>query len=106
MADVIPFVDLVTPHRELEEEILDVVRAGLRSAQFIGGSLVEAFEAEFARFCGSDSCIAVGSGTDALRFALIAAGIKRGDVVVTVPHTFIATAAAISQAGPGWSSST
>ena len=43
--------------------------------------------------------VAVNSGTDALRFALIAAGVKRGDVVITVPHTFIATTEAISQAG-------
>src|SRR6202020_3404596 len=50
-------------------------------------------------FCDVDHAIAVSSGTDALRFALMACGVKTGDVVVTVPHTFIATTEAISQAG-------
>jgi len=95
----IPFLDLVTPHIELEEELIDVVRRALRSAHFVGGQEVEDFEKEFAQFCQTEHCVAVNSGTDALRFALIAAGINKGDVVVTVPNTFIATAEAISQAG-------
>ena len=95
----VPFLDLVSPHVELEEELLDVVRRTLRSAHFIGGEEVEEFEKEFAQFCQSDHCVAVSSGTDALRFALIAAGIQKGDIVVTVPNTFIATTEAISQAG-------
>ena len=99
MADKIPFLDLITPHRELEEELVEVFRATLRSASFVGGPAVEGFEAEFARFCGSQHCVAVNSGTDALRFALMAAGVRTGDVVVTVPNTFIATTEAISQAG-------
>src|SRR5256885_15709601 len=61
--------------------------------------MVEEFEHDFARFCDSRFCIGVGSGTDALRFALIAAGIQPGDIVLTVPLTFIATTEAISQAG-------
>jgi dTDP-4-amino-4,6-dideoxygalactose transaminase len=95
----VPFLDLVTPHVELEEELIAVVRKALRSAHFIGGEEVESFEKEFAGFCGVPHCIGVGSGTDALRFALIAAGIGKGDTVVTVPNTFIATTEAISQAG-------
>jgi dTDP-4-amino-4,6-dideoxygalactose transaminase len=93
----IPFLDLVTPHVELEEELVAMFRSVLRSAGFIGGPLVAGFEREFAEFCGAKECIGVGSGTDALRFALIAAGINPGDAVVTVPHTFIATTEAISQ---------
>src|SRR5260370_19308831 len=61
--------------------------------------MVEDFEKEFAQFCESEYCVGVGNGTDALRFALIAAGVRQGDTVVTVPNTFIATAEAISQAG-------
>jgi dTDP-4-amino-4,6-dideoxygalactose transaminase len=61
--------------------------------------MVENFEKEFAAFCHTERAVAVNSGTDALRFALMAAGVKAGDVVVTVPHTFIATTEAISQAG-------
>ena len=95
----IPFVDLITPHGELEEELIAVFREALRSGTFIGGTLVEEFEREFARFCGTAHCVGVGSGTDALRFALMAAGVKRGDHVVTVPNTFIATTEAITQAG-------
>jgi len=66
---------------------------------FIGGPAVEGFEREFAEFCRTKYCVAVNSGTDALRFALIAAGIGAGDIVVTVPNTFAATVEAILQAG-------
>ncbi len=74
-------------------------KAALRTASFIGGSMVEQFEEVFAEFCESKYCIGVGNGTDALRFALAGAGVKIGDIVITVPHTFIATTEAISQVG-------
>src|SRR5438132_986510 len=95
----IPFLDLVTPHLELEEELVSVFRSALKTAGFVGGRMVEDFERDFAQFCGTQHCVGVGSGTDALRFALIAAGVQPGDTVVTVPNTFIATTEAISQAG-------
>jgi dTDP-4-amino-4,6-dideoxygalactose transaminase len=95
----VPFLDLVTPHVELESELTAVFQRALRTAGFIGGPMVEEFEKQFAAFCNSAHAVAVGSGTDALRFALMAAGVKPGDVVVTVPHTFIATTEAITQAG-------
>jgi dTDP-4-amino-4,6-dideoxygalactose transaminase len=95
----IPFLDLVTPHVELEQELTAVFQQVIRTAGFIGGPMVENFEKEFAAFCHTERAVAVNSGTDALRFALMAAGVKTGDVVVTVPHTFIATTEAISQAG-------
>lgn len=95
----IPFVDLVTPHAELESQLTDVFLQVLRSAAFIGGPVVEAFEQAFAAFCGASHAVAVSSGTDALRFAIMTCGIQPGDVVLTVPHTFIATTEAISQAG-------
>jgi dTDP-4-amino-4,6-dideoxygalactose transaminase len=97
--DSIPFLDLVTPHVELERELTDVFRQTLTTAAFIGGPMVEGFEKAFATFCQSDFSVATSSGTDALRFALMACGVKPGDVVVTVPHTFIATTEAISQTG-------
>jgi len=99
IAETVPFLDLMTPHRQLEEELLEVVRRAIRSASFIGGFAVTEFEESFARCCGTRYCIGVGSGTDALRFAIIAAGIGSCDTVVTVPNTFIATTEAISQAG-------
>jgi dTDP-4-amino-4,6-dideoxygalactose transaminase len=95
----IPFLDLVTPHAELESELTAVFREALRTAGFIGGPMVENFEREFAAFCETRHCVGVGSGTDALRFALTAAGVGKGDGVITVPNTFIATTEAISQAG-------
>lgn len=95
----VPFLDLVTPHLELEEELVTAFRKALRSAAFIGGPEVEAFEQEFAQYCGTKYCVGVANGTDAVRFALMAAGVGRGDAVITVSHTFIATVEAISQAG-------
>ena len=95
----IPFLDLVTPHLELEEELTGVFRRALLTAGFVGGPVVEEFEKAFAAFCNVSHSIAVSSGTDALRFALMACGVQPGDVVLTVPNTFIATTEAISQAG-------
>jgi dTDP-4-amino-4,6-dideoxygalactose transaminase len=95
----IPFLDLVTPHRELRAELLSVVEKAWDTAGFIGGPMVEEFEREFAACCGVKNCVGVNSGTDALRFILLAADIGPGEIVVTVPHTFIATTEAISQAG-------
>ena len=95
----VPFVDLVSLHQELEEELVEVFRAALRSAAFIGGPAVEGFERDFAKYCEANYCVGVNSGTDALRFALMAAGVQPGDVVLTVPLTFIATTEAITQCG-------
>jgi dTDP-4-amino-4,6-dideoxygalactose transaminase len=95
----IQFLDLVTPHQELKAELLAVVEKALATAGFIGGPMVENFENEFAKFCDAKYCVGVNSGTDALRFAFMAAGVQPGEIIVTVPHTFIATTEAISQAG-------
>jgi len=95
----IPFLDLVAPHLELEDELVAVFRNALKTASFVGGATVEAFEADFAQFCCTRYCVGVNSGTDALRFALSATGVRPGDIVVTVPTTFIATTEAISQVG-------
>jgi len=95
----IPFLDLVTPHIELEQELTAVFQKSLRTAGFIGGPMVEEFEKAFATFCGTQYAVGVGSGTDAVRFALMAAGVRPGEVVITAPNTFIATTEAISQAG-------
>jgi dTDP-4-amino-4,6-dideoxygalactose transaminase len=95
----VSFLDLVTPHQELKEELCDVLKAALDTAGFIGGPMVQGFEEEFAKYCDAQFCIGVGNGTDALRFAFMAAGIGQGDIIVTVPNTFIATTEAVSQAG-------
>jgi dTDP-4-amino-4,6-dideoxygalactose transaminase len=95
----VPFLDLVMPHQELKAELLQVVEKALGNAGFIGGPMVEDFEKDFAAFCDTKYCVGVNSGTDALRFAFMAADIKPGEIVVSVPHTFIATTEAISQVG-------
>jgi dTDP-4-amino-4,6-dideoxygalactose transaminase len=99
LKEPIPFLDLVSPHRELEEELVAVFRQALRSAAFVGGEQVEAFEREFAAYCKTAHSVGVANGTDAVRFALMASGVGPGDAVVTVAHTFIATVEGISQAG-------
>src|SRR5690348_7859418 len=66
----VSFLDLAAIHQELEAELVPVFQKAIRSAGFIGGPMVEGFEAEFARFCDAKYCIGVNSGTDALRFAL------------------------------------
>jgi dTDP-4-amino-4,6-dideoxygalactose transaminase len=95
----VPFLDLVTPHVEMEEQLVSLFRNALRTAGFIGGKPLQDFEESFAQFCTVEHCVGVGSGTDALRFALMAAGVALGDGVLTVANTFIATTEAISQAG-------
>jgi dTDP-4-amino-4,6-dideoxygalactose transaminase len=95
----VPFLDLVQPHADLKDELVALFSDILASGRFVGGPVVDRFEEEFAEFCGTKHCIGVGSGTDALRFALMASGIEPGSIVITVPNTFIATTEAISQAG-------
>jgi dTDP-4-amino-4,6-dideoxygalactose transaminase len=95
----VPFVDLAAPHLALRDELRAVFDEVLDTAAFVGGPLVEAFERDFAEACEARFCVGTSNGTDALRFALIAAGVRPGDTVVTVPLTFIATTEAISQAG-------
>jgi len=95
----VPFLDLKTQYKQIETVVVPAVTEAMAAGMFIGGPQVTGFEAEFANFCESKYCIGVGSGTDALRFALMAAGVGPGDAVVTVPNTFIATTEAISQVG-------
>lgn len=96
---MIPFLDLITPHVEMEAELVELFRSCIRQAHFIGGKIVEDFERDFATFCDTKYCVGVANGTDAVQFALMASGVKPGDLVITVPNTFIATTEAISQAG-------
>lgn len=95
----VPFLDLIAQHRPLEDELVAAFRRAVRSASFVGGPEVTGFEAEFAAYVGVPECVGVNSGTDALRFACQALGVRPGDEVITVPNTFIATTEAITQAG-------
>jgi dTDP-4-amino-4,6-dideoxygalactose transaminase len=96
---MIPMVDLKTQYLEIKDEIDSGILEALEKTQFILGPNVSAFENEAAAFLGVKHAIAVASGTDALHLALIAAGIKTGDEVITTPFTFIATAEAIRYVG-------
>jgi dTDP-4-amino-4,6-dideoxygalactose transaminase len=95
----VPFLDLKAQYKQIEHEILPMIKEAMENAMFIGGPNVEGFEKEFAEFCDTEYCVGVNSGTDALRFALMAVGVGAGDEVITVPNTFIATTEAISQVG-------
>jgi dTDP-3-amino-3,4,6-trideoxy-alpha-D-glucose transaminase len=97
--DQIPMVDLGAQYRRLHDEIDDALRSVVETTQFVRGPDCASFEVEFARYCGATHACGVANGTDALRLALWAYGVGPGDEVVTVAHTFIATAEAIVQNG-------
>ena len=96
---MIPFLDLKAQYASIKGEVDAAVLSVLESAQFVLGDEVVAFEREFAAYCGKRHAIAVNTGTSALHLALLAAGVGPGDEVVTVPFTFVATAAAICYIG-------
>src|SRR6476659_4362114 len=95
----IPFNNLQLQYAGIRSEILSAVRDVLESGHYVLGKEVAAFEEEFAAACGVKYCVAVNSGTSALHLALLAAGVGPGDEVITVPFTFVATAAAIVYTG-------
>ena len=92
-------LDPAAEYAAVREEIDAAVARVLASGRYVGGPEVEGLEREFAAFCGVSHAVAVSTGTDALRFALIAAGLPPGGEVVTTPFTFIGTTEAIHQAG-------
>lgn len=97
--ETIPLVDLQGQYLAIREEIDSAISRVLARASFILGEEVAAFEEEFAAYCGARWCVACANGTDALELALEAVGVGVGDEVITVAHTFIATAEAINSRG-------
>lgn len=95
----VPFLDLKAQLASIRPEIDAAIASVLDSGHFVLGEEVTAFEQEFAAFCGTRECVCMDSGISALELALRAAGIGRGDEVITVAHTFIATVSAISFTG-------
>jgi dTDP-4-amino-4,6-dideoxygalactose transaminase len=95
----VPFTDIRAQDEELAPRLETALRRVIRSGQYIMGTELEAFEEEFAAYCEVDHAVGVGSGTDALFLALRACNIGPGDEVITVSHTFFATALAITWAG-------
>ena len=96
---VVPFVDLKAQYQTIRDEIDAAVDAVFESTQFILGEAVETFERSFANYLGVKHAIGVGSGVDALKIALEAAGVGAGDEVIIPANTFIATALAVSATG-------
>lgn len=96
---MIPLVDLKAQYESIKHEIQRAVLDVFESSQFVLGKEVQAFEEEFAAYCGTRFAVGVNSGTSALHLALLAGGVGPGDEVITVPHTFVATVAAIGYTG-------
>lgn len=95
----IPFVDLKAGFAPIKKEVMKAIEDVLSCMNLNIGPNCQALEKEFASFCGTKHAIGVASGTEALQFALLSAGVKAGDEVITSPHTFFATAEAIACIG-------
>jgi dTDP-4-amino-4,6-dideoxygalactose transaminase len=94
----VPFLDFVGPYEELKPELDAAYERFMRSAWYILGKECEAFEQEFAAYCGSKHCIGVGNGLEALHLVLRAWGIGKGDEVIVPSNTYIASWLAVSYA--------
>ena len=99
MPDRIPFVALDRQHAPLREDLTAAFERVVDASGYILGAEVEAFESEFAAYCGTEHCVGVASGTAALVLAFQAAGIGPGDEVIVPAHTFIASALGVLHAG-------
>lgn len=95
----VPFLDLAAGYRELQPEIDAAVARSLASGWYIGGPEVDAFESEYATYCGAAHCVSVANGLDALHLALRALDVGPGDEVIVPSNTYIATWLAVSQCG-------
>src|SRR5712691_5829896 len=95
----VPFLDLGPSHTGLKPAIQRDIARLIDEGTFTNGPQVAAFEQAFSAYCGTDDCVGVASGLDALRLAMLAAGIERGDEVIVPAATFPATLEAVTQAG-------
>ena len=94
----VPFLDFVGPYQELKPELDAAYERFMRSAWYILGKECEAFEQEFAAYCGSKHCVGVGNGLEALHLLLRAYGVGKSDEVIVPSNTYIATWLAVSYA--------
>lgn len=95
----VPFVDLKMQYRSIAKEVDQAIKRACRKCDFILGEEVFLFEEEFAHYCNTKFAVGVDSGTSALELSLRVCGIGKGDEVITVPNSFIATASAITFTG-------
>ena len=96
---MIPFLDLGRSHAPIRSLLDEAYHRVMNSGWFIMGPELEAFESEFARYCGVKHCIGLGNGLDAIRLLLLAHGIGPGDEVIVPSNTFIATWLAVTECG-------
>jgi dTDP-4-amino-4,6-dideoxygalactose transaminase len=94
-----PFLDLRAPYLELKQELDEAIMRVVNSGWYIGGVEVEAFECDYATYCGAAYCAGVANGLDALVLALRALGVGAGDEVVVPSNTYIATWIAVGRCG-------
>ena len=90
-ADPVPYLDLPAQMKAIRHEIDAAIARTLDNCTFCLGPDVLQFEKDFARFCGTEHCVAFNSGTSALHAALLLLDIGQGDEVISTPHTFVAT---------------
>ena len=95
----VPFLDLAAAYREIANDIDVAIARVCASGWYIGGEEVVQFEAAFAAYCGTDYCVGVGNGLDALQLALRACDIGPGDEVIVASNGYIATLLAVSNVG-------
>jgi dTDP-4-amino-4,6-dideoxygalactose transaminase len=95
----VPFIDLAPAHGPLAAAVLEDIAELIGSGQFANGPQVAEFETAFAAYCGVADCVGMSSGLDALRIALLAAGMRSGDEVIVPANSFVATFEAVSQTG-------
>jgi dTDP-4-amino-4,6-dideoxygalactose transaminase len=95
----IPLVDLKTNYLSIKNEIDSAMQDVITNTSFIMGKQLKTFEENFAKFCSAKHMVGCASGTAAVHLALLCAGLKKGDEVITVPNTFIATTECISYIG-------
>lgn len=95
----VPYVDFPAQYAAERDDLHAIVERVFRKGEFVAGAEVDAFERQVAEYVGARHCVALNSGTDALILGLQAAGVGPGDEVITAPNSFVASAAAIVQAG-------
>ena len=95
----VTFLDLKAQYAALRHEVDPAIAKVIENCAFVGSRQLVPFETAFAQFCEIPHAIGVSNGTDALKLALLACGVRPGDEVVTVPNTFIGTTEAVTMIG-------
>ena len=95
----IPYVNLAKQYIKEKKNLNKIFNNVLNSGNYVGGNFIKNFEKNISKFCGTDYCVSLNSGTDALTLALYLSGVRKGDEVITTPNSFIASTAVIVHLG-------